>query len=161
MKDFETLLSYFPEVEPPVTLTDESIDHISANNDPLPSILVSKFIFDWEGEEGDEFTEFIPCLKFPPKEKIHSLIYWKASLMKYEYILVTTTHKGDLLARKSICGTLVDGDLIKKSVARIDEEGIIHIVAGAHTCEGIYNAQHSQNFNMEIMDNGDIVFLED
>ncbi|MBK8702072.1 MAG: hypothetical protein IPN29_21875 [Saprospiraceae bacterium] len=160
MTDFNSFASYFPEISPPLTLTDESIDYINATNDPLPLALLHDFILKWEGiEETDEFTEFLPCLKFSPYKDIQAFVYWKAALLRYEFIMVTTDEKGNAIARKPICGTIVEGDLIKKSVARIDEENIIHIAAGANLANEPFLAQQSQSFAMEIMANGEIAFL--
>ena len=66
---------------------------------------------------------------------------------------------GELIERKVIASTLVDGDIIKKSVATIDPDWIIHIVAGANKAESIeYNADQSQAFNMELLSDGQIIF---
>lgn len=160
MSDFESFLSYFPEIVPPITLTEDSIDHINASNDPLPFYLVKTFIESWElvDESEVEFIEYVPCLKLPKLNNFHSLIYWKAGLMKYDFILANIDEKGQLIQRKTICGTIVENELIKKSVANIDEDYIIHIVAGAHkTNEVGYDASYSQTFSMEIMANGEIV----
>lgn len=160
MKSFDSLLGYFPEITLPVTLTDESVDIINASNDPLPASLTAEFIQVWEGgEEADEFTEYMPCFRFKPHKDITAMVYWKAGLMRYEFIMVTLSDKNVLLTRKPICGTIVEGDIIKKSVARIDEEGIIHIAAGAHHADTEFLAQQSQPFSMEIMANGEIAFM--
>ncbi|HRD07136.1 MAG TPA: hypothetical protein PK037_06205 [Saprospiraceae bacterium] len=160
MKSFDALLGYFPEITLPVTLTDESVDIINASNDPLPVGLTTEFIQTWEGgEEADEFTEYMPCFRFKPHKDITAMVYWKASLMRYEFIMVTLNDKHEVISKKTICGTLVEGDLIKKSVARIDEEFIIHIAAGAHHADSEFSAQHSQPFAMEIMANGEIAFM--
>jgi hypothetical protein len=159
-KNIHKLLSYFPEVVPPVTLTDESIDHISATNDAIPAELLSEFIVVWDGEEMDEFTEYVPCFKLPKHENYLALVYWKASLLKYEYILATIDKNAELINKNTICGTIVEGDIIKKSVASIDEEMVIHIVAGAQNTNDLYHPDHSQNFTMEIVDNGEIAFLD-
>jgi hypothetical protein len=160
MSDFESFLSYFPEIVPPITLTEDSIDHINASNDPLPYYLVKTFIESWElvDESDVEFIEYVPCLKLPKLNKFYSLIYWKAGLLKYDFILANIDEKGQLIQRKTICGTIVENELIKKSVANIDEDYIINIVAGAHkTNEVGYDASYSQTFSMEIMANGEIV----
>lgn len=154
---FESFLSFFPEIELPVTLTDESIDHISATNDALPDQLIQEVLKKWDTAEDDEFTEYVPCFQWK-NEKIHCLVYWKASLMKYEYFLVTTNEKGDMIQRKSLCGTIVEGDIIKKSVARIEDSTTINIVAGANFNTSEYSGEQSQSFSWEIMANGEIVF---
>jgi hypothetical protein len=160
MTDIDSFLSFFPEVAPPITLTDESIDHISANNDALPFPLIDLFLLKWEGVEIDEFTEYVPCFKFPKIGNITCLVYWKAALLRYDFNMVTIDEKGNLIALKPLCGTIVEDDIIKKSVASIDEDFIIHIVAGAHkTNNSDYDGSYSQSFSMEVMANGEIVFM--
>ncbi len=162
MKEIDSFLSFFPEVELPITLTDESIDHISAANDALPQGLIDMFIEKWEIIESDEFTEYVACFKLPKIDKINCVIYWKASLMRYEYVIVTFDEKGTLIARKPLCGTIVEDDIIKKSVASIDEEYIINIVAGVHnTSKADYDGSMSQSFAMEVIANGEIVFMSE
>ena len=73
--------------------------------------------------------------------------------------MVTLNEQHAVISRKPICGTIVEGDIIKKSVARIDEESIIHIAAGAHHADSEFLAQQSQPFAMEIMANGEIAFM--
>ncbi len=162
MQAFESFLSYFPEIIPPITLTEDSIDHINATNDPLPYQLIHDFIEAWEPSDDLEFTEYVPCLKLPKINQFNTIVYWKASLMRYDFIMATIDDKGSLINRKPICGTLVEDNLIKKSVANIDEDYIIHIVAGAHKTDEIgYDASYSQTFTMEIMANGEIIFTNE
>jgi hypothetical protein len=162
MTEFESFLSYFPEITPPITLTEDSIDHINATNDALPYHLLNSFINNWEGEEDLALTEYIPCLKLPKNGKFNTIIYWKASLLRYDFIMATIDDIGNLIQRKNLCGTLVEDNVIKKSVANIDEDYIIHIVAGAHkTNEMDYDASYSQSFTMEVMANGEIVFINE
>lgn len=160
MTEFDSFLSYFPEIQPPITLTEDSIDHINATNDPLPFHLIKLFIDNWETNEDIELTEYVPCLKFPKINKFNTIIYWKASLMRYDFILATLDDLGKLIQRKTLCGTIIEDNMIKKSVANIDEDYIIHIVVGAHKTNEIdYDASYSQAFTMEIMANGEIVFI--
>lgn len=155
LQDF---LSYFPEILPPFTILEESIDAFRQSNEYLPQRLVDEFLVQWDGGEVDEFTEYFPCLKLASNDKYHTIIYWKASLLKYDYILVTMLLDGTLISKKVIAGMIVKDDLIVKSVARIDEEKIIHIVTGAFETEfGDYDPNTSKPFVMEIMENGEIV----
>lgn len=155
------LLEYFPEVELPVNLSEDSITTFDKVNEVLPKVLIEHFIIKWEaGQELDEYTEFIPCFKLPDtSEDYHALVYWKGGLLKHEYFLVTIDKTKDtLIARKGIAGIISDGPKIKQSVAQIDEDLIIHIMAGVNLVDNDYDPQNSQAFNMEIMSTGDIIF---
>jgi len=154
-------LEYFPEVELPVTISEESILTFDSMNEVLPKQLIEHYIIKWEGnQEIDEYTEFIPCFRLPDSsEDYHAIVYWKGGLLKYEYLLVTIDKRKDtLITRKSIAGLISDGNQIKQSVAQIDEDLIIHIMAGINNANEDFNPQNSQAFNMEIMSTGDIIF---
>jgi len=154
-------LDYFPEVELPVTMAEDTITTIDSMNEVLQKAMIEHYIIPWEtGQDIDEYTEFVPCFKLPDtSENYHAVVYWKGGLLKYEYLLVTFDKKeGKLISRKSIAGTIADGDVLKKSVAQIDEDLIIHIMAGVGHADKDYNPDNSQAFNMEIMSTGEIIF---
>jgi len=155
--DINTLLSFFPEVHMPITFSEDLVTTFEKENQPLSQDVIQQYIYEWEGEV-DEFTEFLPCLRLAETEHFHALVYWKGGLLKYEYVLVTLDKKGSLISRKPIASTIVEGELIKKSVAQIDEDFIIHIMAGENVGEEEYDAGRSQAFNMEILHTGDIIF---
>jgi len=155
------LLLFFPAVDLPVTVSEESIVVIDKMNEVLPKHLIEHFIIPWEvGQMIDEYTEFVPCFQLPDSSEDYiAMVYWKGGLLKYEYLLVTIDKKtGKLITRRSIAGTIAEGDKIKKSVAMIDEDLIIHIMAGAGEAEQDYNPENSQAFSMEIMSTGDVIF---
>lgn len=154
----ETLFEYFPEVELPITFSEDLVNTADSVNKVLPAKVIEQFIVPWENSEIDEFTEFVPVLKLKGPEEFHALVYWKGGLMQYEYILVTLDKSGELIARRPIASTLSDGKTVKKSVAQIDEDLIIHIMAGANLANEEYDPNNSQAFNMEILFTGDIIF---
>ncbi len=157
----DRLLTYFPIVELPVTVTEDSINLFNNHNEVLPLDLIEHYIIPWEkGQEIDEYTEFVPCFRLPETtEDYHAVVYWKGGLLRYEYLLVTIDKRhSTLITRKSIAGTIANDSKIKKSVAQIDRDLIIHIMAGAGSDSDRYNPENSQAFNMEIMSTGDIIF---
>ena len=155
----EDLLGFFPEVELPIEVTEDLVMTAESVNKVLPPAIIEEFLVKWEGgEDFDEFTEFVPILRIREAEEFHALIYWKGGLMKYEYILVTLDKLGNFITRKSIASTLSDGNTVKKSVSKIDEDMIIHIMAGENQVNGKYDPSKSQAFNMEILHSGDIIF---
>ena len=155
----EDLLSFFPEVELPIEVTDDLVMTADSVNKVLPASIIEEYIVKWEGgEEFDEFTEFVPILRIQEAEEFHALVYWKGGLMKYEYVLVTLDKLGDFITRRIVASTLSDGNTVKKSVSKIDEDMIIHIMAGESGVNEKYDPSKSQAFNMEILHSGDIIF---
>lgn len=157
--ELDDLLGFFPDVELPIEVTESLALTATSVNKVLPSEIIQQFIAKWEGqEEFDEFTEFVPILQIKEAEDFHALIYWKGGLMKYEYFLITLDKLGNLITRKSISNTISDGVTVKKSVATIDEDMIIHIIAGENLANERYDPSRSQAFNMEILHTGDVIF---
>jgi len=154
---FEKFISYFPVVEPPFTITETSIDSFKQNNDYLPGTLTEEWLETIEGEESDEFTEFFPCLRLPDRDDYIGILYWKASLLRYEFILSTMTKKGQFIDKRVIAGMLVRDPLIIKSVANIDEDLIIHVMTGSFFHDDIIDSDDNKPFSLEILPSGEIV----
>lgn len=157
--DFKQFLSFFPEIEMPVILTDENLSVFSKENKVLPGPLVSEFIGSHDNSEADVFTEYIPCFRIPNTENFVGIVYWKAQLLNYEYHLVTYDLKGNFITGKVIAGIISNGNTLIKSVATIDEDWIIHIVTGEDDVRSPnYVADSSKAFTMELLSTGDIIF---
>ena len=162
--DFRQFLKYFPEIELPVVLTEESSHAFSRQNEPFHPQSLKQFIFPFHLGEVDEFTEFVPCLKIPATHGFHAVVYWMAGLMTYSYILITFTEKGDFIDRRVIAGTFSDGDLLTTSVATIEEDWTIRIVTGQTSASNemhTYSASESKAFNLELLPDGKITDLID
>jgi hypothetical protein len=156
---FSKFLTYFPEIELPIELTEEIIIVFNKENKALPQSILEQHIYPLEPGELDDLTEFVPCFSISETHEFHAIVYWKASLLRHEYILCCFSKKGDLIARKSIAGMISDGTKITKSVAQIDPELIITIVVGESRDAGItFDPQESQPMSMEILSTGDIIF---
>lgn len=155
------LLQFFPEVELPVIFSDETLMVFNQENKPLPNQIVHTVIAEWEGIL-DEYTEYIPCCLVHSTDEYHSIVYWKGGLLKYEFVLVTIdvkSHTPKLISRKVIASTISENNLIKKSVASIDVDMIVHIMAGVNDANATdYSADQSKAFTMEIQSTGDIMF---
>ena len=152
--EFQGFLQFFPEVELPITLNDE-IHHIfSQQNKPLNHRFIDEFILPYEGEVG-ELTEFVPCFKVSDTHEFHAIVYWKAALMNYNYVLVTYSKTGALLDRRVIAGTYSDGARLTKSIATIDEDWMILIVTGQNDHNSSeYNAASSKTHQLELLPDG-------
>jgi len=151
---FEHFLEKFPEIELPITLSDDSAIEFSKNNDPLPSRIIHEFIDDQE----DEFTEYIACLRIPKTLDFHAIIYRKAALLNYQYVLATYDKKGKLIDKSAIAGTYSNGKSLTKSVATIEEDWIIYIVSGQTAAKAsTYDPTTSNAFNLELLATGEII----
>ncbi len=151
---FEHFLEKFPEIELSITLSDDSAIEFSKNNDPLPSRIIHEFIDDQE----DEFTEYIACLRIPKTLDFHAIIYRKAALLNYQYVLATYDKKGKLIDKSAIAGTYSNGKSLTKSVATIEEDWIIYIVSGQTAANAsTYDPTTSNAFNLELLATGEII----
>lgn len=159
---FLDYLSVYPEIAPPVTLTDDSQVAFSKYNKQFKPLMIDKYLKMSEHEPIDEFTEFVPCLKIPNTKDFYAVIYWKASLMNYQYILVTYDKSGVLVDKAIIAGTSSpNGEDLVRSVASIDEDWIITIVSGASIqAKTEYNPKSSNAFTLEILEGGKIISSE-
>jgi hypothetical protein len=157
--DFTHFLEKFPKLELPVTLNDEAQHIFSKNNDPLPPLMVQQHILPLEANSPDEFTEFIPCFSIPQTYEFHAVVYWKAELMTYQYILVTFDKKGNFIDQKVLAGLYSDGSKVTQSVATIEPDWMIHVASGqvAAKNEKLYDASDSSAFELELLADGKII----
>jgi len=157
MQDVERILHYFPEIELPVMVSEDYLADYESATFPFPQAFIDEVIIAWEKEQ-DEFTEFMPCFRLPAQEKYVALVYWKASLLSYDFILLTLSKKGELISKKVIASTVVRDNHISKSVASIDPDMIISIMAGQSRADSEYDATASKAYSMEILPSGEIIF---
>lgn len=156
---FFDFLEKFPVLKLPVTLSPDVEIEFSRNNKPLSPVMVSKLIAAIEGDQPDEFTEFVPCFQIHKTDGFHAIVYWKAGLMNYQYILATLDPKGTLIDKRVIAGTYSDGETLVQSVATIEDDWIIYIISGqSHTDKTeTYDASTSKAFNLELLASGEII----
>lgn len=155
---FNNFLKHFSKEDLPITLSDENIGYFDRKNKPLSEDVIRQFIKPGE-EEDDELTEYVACCLIPDTKNFHAVVYWKGMMLEYDYILATYNKNGILISKKTIAGVRSDGQNVLRSVATIDEDWVISIVAGEITGkEFLYNPAKSQMMAMELMANGDIIF---
>ena len=160
MSKLEKILHYFPETELPVLISEDHLSEFEINSDPFPQVFIDEVLLVWE-KEADEFTEFIPCFRLPKEEKFNAVVYWKGALLRYDFVMVTLDKNGELINKKSIASTIVHDNVIKKSVASIEPDLIINIIAGQTLDGEEYDASMSKAFAMEILPTGEIIFAMD
>ncbi len=155
---FDKFVQIFPEASLPLTLTEESAHEFGLENDPLSQRMIDENIIPYEEEEFDDMTEYIACCRLPQHKDYLALIYWRAALLNYKYVLHTYTNEGKLIDRRVIGGTFSDGKVITRSVAQIDEDGSIFIVTGqAEGSDEFYDASQSRTVELELLADGKIL----
>lgn len=156
---FSHFLEKFPEIDLPVTLNDESHHLFSRENDPLPEPMIAQFIHPVEEEADDECTEYIACFRLKDTHGFHAVVYWRAGLMNYHYMMVTFTKQGDIIDKRVIGGTFSDGETLTQAVGTIDEDWEILIVSGqSPTGRGSsYDAATSTAYKLDLLPDGTIV----
>lgn len=177
---FDHFLEKFPELPLPITLGEDTHHHFSQQNDVLPQRMIEQFILplemtglddiEAEGEgsaspkrsidllEEEELVEFIPCFKIPDTHDFHAIVYWRAGLMSYQYILVTFNKNGLVIDYSVIAGTYSDGKSLTQSVATITEDWEIVVVSGQGDVNhpDQYDAASSRATRYELLPDGKI-----
>ena len=156
--EFNNFLERFPEIDLPVTLGDEMHMTFSSENLPLQSLMINQHLLRAEDKEPDEFTEFIPCFRIKETISFHAIVYWRAGLLDYQYIMATFDKEGNVLDRRVLGGTHVEGDIITKSIPTIDSDWTIHVVSGQGKAnENVYDSGTSTKFELELLPEGTVV----
>jgi hypothetical protein len=157
MPDFKIFLEFFPEVELPVTLGEFTHLEFEKENEILPVSVIKTFLEPIQEVESDEHTEYIPGFRIKDTFGFYALVYWKASLMGYHYILSTFTQNGEFIDQRVLAGTLFDGRDIFESVATIGTDWEIVIVSGKKSSEsGFYDPAGSTTIRLELLPEGAI-----
>lgn len=157
--NFIDFIESFPEVELPVILGENTHHQFSRRNPPIPTPIIHAFIEPLE-DDFDEFTEIIACFRIPKTYDVHAVVYWKAGLLNYQYILATFEKNGNLIDRAVIAGIHTDGEVLTQSVATFEEDWMIRIVSGQLKDGRTYDATESRKINLELLPDGQIVVEE-
>jgi hypothetical protein len=151
--NFTNYLGRFPEIELPVTLRDDS-NHDFEANPPLQDEMIEQYITRYEAVEMDDFTEYMACFQLPKSEKFQALVYWKAGLMNYDFVVATYGKDGNMIDKKAIAGIKVVGQDITRSIATINDDLSINIAEGMESNNGDFNADTTKARRFQILDNG-------
>lgn len=155
--DFEQFVECFPEINLPITLGEDTHFVFSKNNQPLNQAVIQEFIEPLEEEIFDDTTEVVPCFRLSGTKDFHAIVYWKAQLMSYQYIMVTFDKWGGLIDKKTIAGTFSDGFQLTQSVATINENRQIYVASGqSEADQEDYEAANSSVQRMAILEDGQI-----
>jgi hypothetical protein len=151
--NFTNYLGRFPEIELPVTLRDDS-NHDFEANPPLQDEMIEQYITRYEAVEVDDFTEYMACFQLPKNEKFQAIVYWKAGLMNYDFVIATYGKDGNMIDKKAIAGIKVVGQDITRSIATINDDLSINIAEGIEINGGDFNADTTKARRFQILDNG-------
>jgi hypothetical protein len=155
---FEQYIAKYPPINMPVTLGEDTHHTFGLENLPFSEEMIAQYMQPIETEDIDEYTEFLPCFRIADEDNFIAVVYWKAALLAYEYVLVTYTNKGEFINRKVVARTHVKGEQIVRSVATIDNELVIYIGEGITSAKGDdFDPTKSKTYNMEILPNGEII----
>jgi hypothetical protein len=151
--NFTDYLGRFPEIELPVTLRDDS-NHDFEANPPLQDEMIDQYITRYEAVEVDDFTEYMACFQLPPNSKFQAIVYWKAGLLNYDFVVATHGKDGNMIDKKAIAGIKVVGQDILRSIATIDTDLAINIAEGMEISGGDFNADATKTRRFQILESG-------
>ena len=155
---FPDFIAKFPPVNMPVTLGEDTHHVFSTENEPLSDAMIAQFIHPTEPVvSDDEFTEYVPCFAIDDTEQFIALVWWKAELLNYEYILATFNIKGELISREVIGYTRVGEGKVHRAVVTINEEYELIIAEGTSDERDLFDPTTSKTRHLEILATGEIV----
>lgn len=157
--EFAQFLQFFPSLELPFSLLPD-ISQIQTDMKPLPGVLLDAFIFPFEGDEVDEYTEYVPYGRIPDTRDYVALIYWKAGLLQYEFILATYSPEGYPISHAIVGGIRQDDAGMLHSVAVVHEDLSITIAEGLVSDSSVTGGQpvDSQTYRMNLDASGAIQY---
>jgi hypothetical protein len=164
IKFFQDFLSLFPPAKLPVSITLDSYKTFEQVNDLIPIDLASEFIIQEDELPEEEFTEFLPCFQITSRadQEFISLVYWKAALMRYDYILATYTKSGIPISRQVIAGTSSDGKSINQKVATIETDGDVQVIQSTQDASDMrFDPSQTKEIYYELAPSGHISQLNE
>jgi triacylglycerol esterase/lipase EstA (alpha/beta hydrolase family) len=152
---FKDFIKAFPAIELPVVL-DGNIHHtFSQENKPLRTDFIEEFILPYDKMEVDEFTEYVPCFRLPDQLHFHGVVYWRAALMDYNYVLITFDKKGECIQTYHIGGTKTDGMQLVQLLCTIHPNLKIDLAAGSNALsEEEYEPKETKVFHIQLLEDG-------
>ena len=152
---FDAFINYFPEIDLPVVLTQESVHSFSSINTPLPPSAIGDYLLAASEEEPDEFTEYIACFRFQVNEHILAIVFWRGSLLSYDYNLWTIDlRKKEVISKKIIAGTKANKEVLLRSDAVISVDFEIEVLVNHYDSSHQMYPTKSLKYHIEIMDDG-------
>lgn len=158
---FDHFLKKFPEIDLPATLGETTHHQFSLQNEPLNQVMIDQYIALYDPIEPDEFTEYIACFRFPKTKEFYALVFWRAGLMDYRYVLATYNKRGEMIQQRVIAGSFSDGKKIIQSVANISEDWTIGVATGhSDAITGAFDPLENKTLYLELMPDGSIELVD-
>lgn len=157
---FTEFIEFFPPLSLPLSLLPD-ISQIPSDAVPLPSVMLEEFILPLEGSEADEYTEYIPYGYLSDLKPFNALIYWKAGLLQYEFVMATYNNEGSVISHAIIGGMRLDDGGMIHSVAVILEDGTITIAEGFVASDESSIGDQTNTYEMKIDSSGIIKYDTD
>ena len=154
---FDDFLNVFPEISLPATLTDSLHHELERANLPFAQALLLEFIVPTDEGKIDEFTEYMPAFKITKGETFAAVVFWKAGLMVYEYILATFNPKGLLIATEVIFKNEAANGKLSEAVTVITPEWMVYVAEATHGVDDEFDPSKAVNYSFEVLPNGEIV----
>lgn len=155
---FAEFIEYFPPLDLPFSLLPD-LSQIPSDPIPLPGVLQESFILPFESSETDEFTEYVPYGRIQGLKDFHAVIYWKAGVLRYEFILASYSLEGAPLSHAIVGGLRYEEEGVLHSVAVIHEDLSITIAEGiADTDDSTLDPNQTQTYQMMITPAGVISY---
>lgn len=156
--NFEQFLAKFPEIELPITFTEDTHLDFSKENDPITAQETADFIEKYEATAPDDMTEYVACMRLvkrDPKQPFVAIVYWRAGLLNYDYVLATyNPQTGKMLDKKAIAGTRVENGNVTLKVATITERYAVLSSEGAAVQGTEFIADSAKMSRLEVLENG-------
>jgi hypothetical protein len=154
---FAEFLEFFPLLATPFSLLPD-LQQIPSDPIPLPGALLDAYILPFEGDETDDFTEYIPFGRIAGTKDFQAIIYWKAGVLRYEFILATYTLEGKPLHHAIVGGIRYEDEGTIHSVAVIHEDLRITIAEGMSEQDDQVVSPETQTYQMAIKPSGEIMY---
>ena len=152
-------LALFPKIDPPLTITDESIFAFSKKNKLINLETANRIMSELETDYDEaEEREYIPCFQLHLSDEFYSLVYWRASALSYEYYLVNLDKKGQLLDRRLVAGIVAEDDSVVRMYLSIDVNQIFYIAAQlSDDGQELVDKNDTQTYSLEVLPDGSII----
>jgi hypothetical protein len=155
--DFPGFLAYFPELTLPASLLPD-LSVIPSDTPPVPGAMIDTYILPFEAsEQDDEYTEYVPYGRLAGPKDFHAVVYWKAGVLRYEFILATYSPSGDPLSHAIIGGLRYEDEGALHSVSVIHDDLRITIAEGLLE-DGALVGETTQSYHMMIAPDGIITY---
>jgi hypothetical protein len=152
-------IKLFPKLEPPLTITEESIFAFSKKNKLINQDAIQTYFStiekDYDAEAED--LEYVPCFRMAISDDFHSLVYWRARTLSYEYFLINIDKKGNLLDRRLVGGLIAQKGSLLRMALSIDINHIFYIAASLTDQKDDKAEADTQTYSLEIFPDGTII----